>query len=452
MKTIKKKNNLLIHNFRIYLFILFSVALIAGGYLFYQKALYKYNDLTLRFRMIEQKIVSIGTHIAGPIAAYQAQRGDAPIGFLNQEPNNIGLWTELDTPWEAQRYVKTKALSKYGNNLVVGLLGHEAGDAAVYSFNGQWKILGSSKITPQWKNLSYVQVLREFDGKLFAGIDHQVWMYDKVSTSWNKVGENANGFPWGHHPATAYNLVVHNSQLYVGIMDKQPEVYRLAGDYWEKVSDGLPTDDEYLGVYETWHHSDGKLYASLATELGHSTSVYVFNDERMFWTKIGGQGLNGSWINNGLGYGTSFSSHNSWLILTTSRHPMAPGHFSSVWGYDGNEWYPIGASNAPLNEWKNINAFNASLSMGDNLYIGSGGHPAGQAIVWQYTSQGWTLVGGRGVRGSWGAEFPHTLTSSLRHTDAEYPYRMIEWKNKMVVGFGDAIGAAKLYLYDPQPH
>ena len=437
----KKKQNT---NYLVYLLILFSIMLITVLYFLYPKVKNKYVDLSLRFRTIERKIEINDRYIVRSIETYQAKRGDASIDVATEAANDLGLWEKLDTPWEEQRYLKTKALTSYNNSLVVGLLGLKLGDAAVYSFDGEWKILGSSQIIPEWKNLDYVQVLREFNNNLIAGIDNQVWMYDKATSSWSQLGADGGDFPWGN--GTAYNLVVHNSQLYVGIMHDSPEVYRFMGDHWQNVSDGLPISGS-IGVYETWSHSDGKLYAGLASK-NDSTSVYVFNDEGMSWTKIGGQGLNGSWISIGFGYGVSFSSNNGWLIVTSTRRPISIGNYSSVWGYDGKEWFPIGASNAPA-EWRNIDMFNASLSLGGKLYIGSGGIPSGRASIWELTSHGWALVGGHGVRGSWGAKFPHTLTGYWGYATAEYPYRMIEWNNKMVVGFGDDLGAAQLYLYDP---
>jgi len=57
------------------------------------------------------------------------------------------------------------------------------------------------------------------------------------------------------------------------------------------------------------------------------------------------------------------------------------------------------------------------------------------------------MVGGHGVFGS--CSLNRQRISGDRDATAEYPYRMIEWKGQLVVGFGDAPNAAQIWRYAP---
>ena len=138
------------------------------------------------------------------------------------------------------------------------------------------------------------------------------------------------------------------------------------------------------------------------------------------------------------------TSHKKLLFVTMNRHPKIYGKFSSIWAYDGNQWYAIGNKNPPK-IWNEVDAFNTSLSFKDIFFIGAGGSPAGNASVWALNNNKWKLIGGKGVNQSWGLNFPHSLTKDFRNTSYEYPYRFIEFNNSMIVGFGDAINASTLW-------
>ncbi len=39
--------------------------------------------------------------------------------------------------------------------------------------------------------------------------------------------------------------------------------------------------------------------------------------------------------------------------------------------------------------------------------------------------------------------------SGSRHATAEYVYRLVEWRGRLIAGFGDASGAAQVWAYTP---
>ena len=162
---------------------------------------------------------------------------------------------------------------------------------------------------------------------------------------------------------------------------------------------------------------------------------------------IGGGGVQGSWLSPGSTYPLSFSSYQGQLVVTLNRNPQVAGNFVSIWALQGDQWHPVGARHAP-GPWAETDNFNASLVYRNRLFVGAGGRPAGNAGVWVYDADGqWREIGGHGVNGSWSAG--RARMSGSRHATAEYVYRLIEWRGRLVAGFGDATGAAQVWAYAP---
>ena len=62
------------------------------------------------------------------------------------------------------------------------------------------------------------------------------------------------------------------------------------------------------------------------------------------------------------------SSHKDFLFVTLNRAPLAVGNFSSIWAYDGKEWFVVGNENVPVT-WSQMNTFNSSISYKDMFFI-----------------------------------------------------------------------------------
>ena len=54
-------------------------------------------------------------------------------------------------------------------------------------------------------------------------------------------------------------------------------------------------------------HTDGNLYASTVSK-NKNSAIFKLNTKTINWEHIGGNGINGSWINSGFNYGFSMSS------------------------------------------------------------------------------------------------------------------------------------------------
>ena len=338
-------------------------------------------------------------------------------------------------------------MAVWNGNLVVGLQSMKPGNALIYIYKKKkWVLLTIDKNNDNdkaWEKLDSVKVIKVHNGKLYAGINNTLWNLNK-DNEWSliKTFKNKNSYE-----QLVYSMESHNDYLYVGLVNKEKisknvSIFRLNKSSWEKVNLGL---DEHpnRGIYEMQSHTDGNLYASNIS-VSNSTVVYKLDEKNLKWNAIGGKGINGSWINSSFTTGLSMSSHKKLLFITMNRHPKIYGKFSSIWAYDGNQWYAIGNKNPPK-IWNEVDNFNASLSFKDIFIIGTGGKPAGNASVWALNNNQWKLIGGKGVNQSWGLNFPHSLTKDFRNTSYEYPYRFIEFNNSMIVGFGDAINASTLW-------
>ena len=410
-------------------------------YYVYPKIKYKYYTTIIKLRLIESKLESYGNHLAllNDLENYQNKR--KPNRVISTVKDNIIFeWKELDVPWDKSEFEKIKAIEVWNDNLVVGLRGTKQGSASTYLYDKKkWTQLEEDrKNNKSWNKLSYVQDLKVHDGELYSGIDNTIWKLNK-NNKWSLIKTfNDKNFT----EITAYSLESHNGYLYVGINGMDSSIYRLNNYAWEKVSSGLE-EHPHTGIYDIFSHTDGNLYATNIS-ISNSTVVYKFDEKNLQWTAVGGKGINSSWRNNSFTYGLSMTSHENLLFLTMNRHPKIYGKFSSIWAYDGNQWYAIGNKNPPY-IWNEVDNFNASISFKNIFFIGVGGKPAGNATVWALNNNQWKLIGGKGVNKSWGLNFPHSLTEDFRDTSVEYPYKFKKFNNSIIVGFGDGRNASTLW-------
>lgn len=382
----------------------------------------KLKDLRFRLQLIEARQQSFGAVLAADSIAYQAERGDANIRIEDESPFRDGSW-QLLRNWK--KFNKTKALGVYRDRLCAGLSGSHA---EVWCFDGiAWKKIGF------WPELRDPTAILQYGEQLVIAIDRQVLSYDE--RSWRNLSA-----PTGKDHA--YSLASQGGNLFVGLIGSSPRVLKFSEtDGWLEVSGGLPKN-EFKGIYELWTHTDGRLYAGLISQQG---STMVYRLEGANWVPVGGNGIRGSWKSPARTYAFSFSSLQNQLIVTMNRHPMAHGQFSPVWAFNGEDWHPVAATSVP-DRFSQMDNFNSSIAYRGRLYTGAGGAPPGNASVWELSEYGWREVGGHGVGKSWGPE----KISNSRDATREYVYRLIEWRHALVAGFGDAPGAAQIWIYKPQ--
>jgi hypothetical protein len=231
----------------------------------------------------------------------------------------------------------------------------------------------------------------------------------------------------------------------------QAAVFAYDGGRWEKIGgDGVRgswNDRRYTGVYELWPHTDGELYVGLIGRPGPS-AVHRYDGSR--WEQVAGDGLRDSWRNAGATHPFSFASYQGRLVVSMNRHPLIAGQFSSVWSFDGEAWRPVGVGRIP-SAWGRMHNYNALAVYRDHLLIGAGGDPAGYASVWSLDGDGGLRqIGGAGLLGSWDGSDQRARVR--RVTSTEYVYRLVEWRDSVIAGFGTGRNMAQLWRLDaPAP-
>jgi len=405
----------------------------------------KVQDLRYRFQLAERRIESLGRMVAAPIIAHQKKQGDARFSASSgKSPFQSGVnWRQIGGSgiagsWSGDCQFKVKAMAVHQGKLFVGLLGSVPRCSGVWAYDGKaWAQSLGQSLHDQWKNFRYVTVLYSLAGRLYAGVDSTVWFLEKGK--WRLAKSNQQDFPWTAK-STAYSMAHRGKDLLVGFTGGAARIYRFSAGKWSEISDGMNSSTG-RGVYEIFRH-DGAIFAGTISNPGPA-EVYRLNENR--WEKVGGGGLKGSWIATGSNYLLSFASYQGQLIATLNRNPQVPGRFVSVWAFNGETWHPVGRRFAPV-QWGQTDNFNTSFVFKNRLYVGSGGRPAGNASVWELQpGKAWRRVGGFGVFGSWSKN--RDRLSGNRDATAEYPYRIIQWRGRLVVGFGDARNAAQVWIY-----
>ena len=330
--------------------------------------------------------------------SYQSWRGY----ILPASTVRTGKWSRIDPGWPG--FSKTKALAVYNGMLCAGFLSEQPG-TEVWCLDEKWERIG------HWPNRSYVPFLVSFDGDLYAGVDSEVWRYR--GGEWTKTGSVGQG-------CIAYSGHVHEGTLWVGSLRCGAALYRLHGD--RLLHAGTIENRRYMGIYEL-HSHDGNLYIGAAASYG-SGAVFRYGRE---FTKIGGDGVNGSWLDPGFMWPESFASFDGKLIVSMSNATRSPA--SPFWAWDGTEWKPLGP---PPDGWAGMNNFNALLAFGECLLVSAGEIPGRRASVWAIGHSGFV---------------PVSRFGALANAHAEYVYRMIEWRGMAVAGFGDGPGMAQIWAF-----
>ncbi|MDY7000290.1 MAG: tetratricopeptide repeat protein [Thermodesulfobacteriota bacterium] len=395
------------------------------------------------------------------ITKYQGRRGK-PLFSATNKPSPFdghGRWEMIggqgvNGSWEADRFEKTRALAVHDGRLYVGLVDNTDENAEVWSFDGKtWRQDGGDGLKGSWSGFNAANALLSVGDTLFCGIgggdnySAEVWAFK--GDKWRRIGGPGIRGSWGRDKYTvAYSTAYYKGAVYVGMAAESsvsPAVFRFNHGEWEKVAGdnvrrSWAKNESYSIVYELWPHQDGCLYAGLGGQPGDG-DVWRFDEST--WEQVGGDGLRGSWVNPEMSWALSFATYQGKLVVALPRLPVMKGDFSSIWSYDGVEWKPIGLDFIP-ELWSNFHDFNFLLPYKGRLYVGAGGAPPGFCSIWELADGvRWRQVAGHGKFGSW-----TTLVHNRGETH-EYVYRMIEYKGKLVAGFGDRKGAAQIWQYTP---
>ena len=434
------------------LLVVMAAAAIAGGALAYKNVKNYRAYVAHELELLQKQHLFSARSMVDAFVAHQTLRGAATFARSDSPFETVrrGSWTRIAGAgergsWRSGYFQKTKAMAVHGGLLCTGLMGQVDGDAEVWCFDGvRWTMLGGRGVNGSWEDHFNVHFLLSTGADLFAGVVDELWRWD--GSTWHNLGSVS--LPGAR--CQAYTGAVHNGALYLGTMDCGFRMFKYDDAGFRLETFGLGADEaralnvRYNGLYQLHRHADGKLYVGTVANFGSTSIFYIGDQDRL--TGVGGDGLNGSWINPGFSFLLNFSTYKDKLIAVMARTPMVAGKFSPVWAYDGKEWQPVGQQQLPQ-RWHDMINFNASNIYRDRLIVGGGGLPAGNASAWILNDAGqFEELGGHGVNGSWGK--PGQWQPMIPGHSAEYIYRFLVWEDKLVAGFGDGVGMAQIWIYE----
>lgn len=379
-------------------------------------------------------------------AGLGSSAGDAELWSCDTT-TSCSSWTKvggdgLNGSWGVSTFESLYALASYGGDIYAGL-GSSANDGEVwrYSSGGVWTKIGGDSLNGGWTtNIESVHTLVSDGTGLYAGIgdtagDAAVYRWN--GTSWTNIGGGGVNGSWavGDNIEYVQSLDYFGGKLYAGLASTagDGEVWQYSAGVWTKIGgDGL-NGGWVASTYEIINSlaNDGtNLFAGTGVSNGDG-EVWRWNGSS--WTKIGGDGLNGSWttaqgdgvyallysggkLNVGLYDAAGDALYYEWNGSSWTR--IGGGYYNNSWGFYG------------------LQSVESATTYNDKLYMGTGVSTAGNALVWEFDGSNWTKIGGQGLRGSWG---PDTY---------ENVYTLQEYKGNLYAGLGTSANDGEVWKYD----
>ena len=321
-------------------------------------------------------------------------------------------WTQLggayvNESWGMYGVGSMQVMQAQGGYLYAGT-GTAAGNALVYRFDGtSWELVGGQGVNSSWSPFarSVVYSMASFQGNLYVGLGNgannaELWRWD--GNSWTIIAGNTVGSSWGSNYEEVDALATDGQYLYAGLGNsaQDGDVWRYDGSAWQKIggdslNGGWTTGNNIYNIYSLAVYK-GKLIAGLGRTAGQG-QAWSWNGSA--WTKIGGNGVNGSWDSAG----NNTESVES-LITYNGRLYAGLGATTgdgAVWEYDDASWQKVGGDelngswvSGTYERVKTLSVYNG------DLYAGLGS-TASRGEVWRYRSGVWERIGGNGINSGW---------------------------------------------------
>ena len=345
--------------------------------------------------------------------------GDAEVWKWNGSTwSKIG-GDALNSSWQINTFEAVNALTFVGGELYAGL-GTGANDAEVWKWNGStWSKIGGDSLNSGWTtNYEGVYSLVNDGTNVYAGLgltagDSEVWKWN--GSTWSKIGGDSLNSSWDTTFEYVYSMTYFGGNLYVGLGSTagDAEVWKWNGSTWSKIGGDTVNSSWDSSSYEMVYSlvNDGTtLYAGLGSTAGDN-EVWSFDGST--WTKIGGDGVNGSFTNTHTIVSTlAVSGSTLYAGVSTSSSTVS----AQEWAWNGSSWTLIGGDYVNFSwGFRGLRSVEVLNVTGDYLYAGTGVATIGNAMVWQFDGTTWTIIGGQGVNGSWDANTYETVTSLIGH-------------------------------------
>ena len=334
--------------------------------------------------------------------------------------HTLEAWTKFDDGFDFDESrdagVIDKGSYRLYYNSATGKVNYELENANANSWvrqggleaNGSWDDNGKTAVRAVVASGQNVYV-----GLGIGAGDAEVWHWD--GSVWRQVGGDDLNNSWADQTfEDIHSLALSGTTLYAGLGSTagDGEIWSCntatGCNSWTKIGgDGINGSWQvsmFEGVY-SMNAFGGNLYAGLGASANDGE---VWRWDGATWTKIGGDSLNGGWT-------TSFE----WVMsMANDGTNLYAGLGNSandgeVWRWDGSDWTKIGGDSLNGGWTTNIESVYSLTYFGGNLYAGTG-LTAGDADVWRWNGTSWTQIGGDGLNTGWASstyEYVGALTN-----------------------------------------
>lgn len=267
--------------------------------------------------------------------------------------------------WGVSSYSSVSSMATYRGDLYIGLGYHLAGLAEVWRYSGSgtaWTKVGGDAINSSWADTMYEDIpsLVVWNDKLVAGLgytgsgtpnnDAEIWACtdcDGGSPSWSKIGGDDINSSWldaGNYDRVR-SMATYNGDLYagLGLSAGDGEVWKYNGNSWVQVGgDGMNGSwlDSYIEDVSTMVVNRGKLYVSTGNTANSDAMVWSYGDNGYLQSSVSSQDDN--WHHIAARYngttmelfidGVSVGTANKTLTMSDSNHDLLIG--KSYGGFD----------------------------------------------------------------------------------------------------------------------
>jgi len=349
---------------------------------------------------------------------------------------NGSTWTQVgggnlnisSGSWENYEYVLS--MTSFRGDLYAGF-GSTADDADVWKYNsGAWTQVGGTTaagatVNNGWtdaNNIEEVASMVADDTYLYAGTgntatDGDVWRFDGTTWGTNPIGGTRNDTNVMVNSSWATNtyervqsMKIANGLLFAGLGASagDAEVWRWNGTTWGGATiggDGVGTGASWNAAGDVVRESVRSMTfigATMYVGLGDTNDGGANADAEVWscsncltigatpaWTKIGGDGVPGTWDNSTYEQVTSISSYKGHLFATLGTNNSGTDYDSEIWEYDGSTWSKVGGDGATADTWGgNYEIAGELITLNGKLYVGLGttnnNGSASDAEVWEY--------------------------------------------------------------------
>ena len=262
-------------------------------------------------------------------------------------------------------------------------------------------MIGGDGVNSSWANSTYEQVGSfAYDGSnLYVGLgtsngDGEVWKWD--GAGWTKIGGDGQDSSWPTNSGDLVNTLLYDSgTLYAGTYDSAGSgwVYSFNGTSWTLLGGDYVNNS--WGFYgfnaaQVMQNIGDYLYVGLGNTAG---AAFVWRFDGTNWTRIGGQGINGSWTPNTYEQVLSMANFKGDLYVGLG----VSANDADVWKWNGSTWEQIGGNDvyAIKGGWNTTFEEIDSMAADENyLYVGLGASSS-DADLWRWDGSTWEQIGGR---------------------------------------------------------